>query len=235
MPKFRIRRSGRKSKDAKQDRQIKEVRKLVGVPQCYFWQTNLSGGLVPVAPSWATGPLLVQGTAQSTRLGDQVRIIGFEYRGSFHNQATAGEEEIVRFMVVLDHQTEAVTPTFGEIITDSTTAIRSIYSPFQPGNVSYPGDPSPHKGKAYRIMYETTFRLSAESVADAQAIRPDGAYPNSKFIHVRKRCNIVVRYRGNAGTIADLIQNSLSYGSWSQAGANVRESSAWTIYYQNIV
>jgi hypothetical protein len=120
-----------------------------------------------------------QGTTASTRVGRQVVIRDVEYSLAFYATPTTGIDQIDRFLLVFDRQSNGSAPTITDILESN--------SPFALLN----------KDTSSRFV------VIVDNVKSVNA----SAEPESNVLtgHVTRRVNKLVQFNaGNAGTIADI-------------------------------
>jgi hypothetical protein len=136
---------------------------------------------------------LVQGTTVSTRLGDQVRFVEFEYCGFLACPVTNGYEA-GRVVLFRDSQPSGVLPTVAELLCTASTG--SCFNPDLVGNQNLP---------RFKILANHYFVWQNETpFTTTQSFV-------SPVITGRVRLDFTSTYIGNAGTYADLQTNGLYF------------------------
>lgn len=156
---------------------------------------------VSVASAGTTGlsiMALSQGTAEGNRVGNQVSVDAFTYRGNITTPA-ANTGDNVRCILVLDHQPNGA--AFG--ITDVLFSASWI-APYNYDKVSMPGNV-----QRFTILRDFVVVVNAPSsvVATGTALMDvpfSGKSPT-------RWSGFSVHYQGNAGTVSDLVKNDLRW------------------------
>lgn len=127
---------------------------------------------------------LIEGNTSQTRDGGQVKFTSFRfaYNATIHASAS---RSLLRVMIVHDKQTNQATFTLADLLFDGTV-VDAIHSPYNINNAS-----------RFNILYDKVHVLST---ADETSI----------YRTIIRKLALKVRYDANAGTIADLSQDSLS-------------------------
>ncbi len=136
----------------------------------------------------------IQGDSNTQRNGNQLKIKSIYFQGSVQiNSAATGTSG--RILIVQDKQTNGAQFTSGEVLQDITTQ-DNIVSPYNTD------------GKyRFRVLYDKKFTLSTTGKQIA-------------LFKFYKKCDMHIRYDGNAGSIADLSSNSLSLLYMSSEATN---------------
>ncbi len=129
--------------------------------------------------------LLTQGDSSITRDGGSVKYTSFRlaYSWKINSNAT---DTFVRVMVVHDKQTNQAQFTLADLLFDATIK-DAIYSP-----------PNIDNASRFNILYDKVHNLTING------------QNRSVYRNIHKKLNIKTRYDANAGTVADLTQDSIS-------------------------
>ncbi len=126
---------------------------------------------------------LAQGTTVSTREGDQVKFVSL-YLNYFGDMSASATASTVRVVIVHDKQPNGATATNSQIFDDATVN-DLIISPKNLGNKF-----------RFKILYNKLHQMS---------INGNQNFRGSKYI----KLNMLTRYSGSAGTIADITTNNI--------------------------
>lgn len=148
---------------------------------------------------------LTPGTGATERIGQKITIRSLEYRGYNYVTPTDGTDQLQRIILVLDRQANASALTIAGVLQSA-----NVYSPRNLQN-----------RKRFKILYDKTFNLNASAEAGSRRF--------TKF-YMKLRRPIITDYNtGNAGTVADIVTNSLyliNLGT-NPAGATAGGSISW--------
>lgn len=132
---------------------------------------------------------LVPGNSASQRVGNKVTIKSLEMRARVQTTAATGVEQFCRWFIVLDRQANGAAPA---AITDilsanSVTSLRNL-----------------ENRKRFKIIVDKAFPMGATSVST-------GTVTSRMYkVYIKFRRPILVEFNnGVAGTIADIVSNSL--------------------------
>ena len=128
---------------------------------------------------------LAPGSSASQRIGQKVSVRSLEIR--LYNQVTAGTgvDQLHRQLVVMDRQANGAPPAIANILSAADVAA--------PRNLEY--------RKRFKVLLDKTFTLNATAEPGSQKWR--------KYYIKFKRPIVVEFNAGVAGTIADIVTNSL--------------------------
>ena len=131
---------------------------------------------------------LTQGTTGSTRVGTQISVVSLELWATAKTD-TDGVEQFGRFLLVLDTQTRGQSPTASGFPVLTSTSVNS--------------PPTMAAGIRYDILCDKRFAIGHHVTTGTETSRV--FYEIVDFTRP-----LVVQYNsGNAGTVADISQNSL--------------------------
>lgn len=161
-------------------------------------------GTVPVATGVARVTCLNdlgQGNTAETRVGNKILMKELSLEGTIYLPPTL-DADIYRLIVVLDHECYGSACTFAQYT--QGTVSQQIYS--------LPSMETVGKSKRFTVLADKQIVLNR---AD-----PPGASSSSVLhtISVKIPLNCSAQYSGNAGTISDLVRNSLCVIEVSSAG-----------------
>lgn len=130
---------------------------------------------------------LVPGSGASQRIGMKVEIKSIEVRGYMGGTPGTGVDQVLRWQLFLDRQTNGVAPAIGQqLLANNVYAPRSLIA-----------------RKRFKILMDKTYNINA--VGESGSFRTFKAY--MKF-----RRPIVMEFNaGTAGTVADIVSNSLFF------------------------
>lgn len=161
---------------------------------------NLIGSVVFLQPTLTT-------TGVSGRIGNKIAIRSLELRLRAAVTPGTGVDQIQRFTVVLDRQTNATGPTtLGQI--------------YQAGSIMSPRNLE--NRKRFKFIVDKTFGLNASGESGSQ---------RWFYFYIKFRKPVVVEYNNNAGspsTVADIVSNSMHLFS---SGSEAVGATAGTHYY----
>lgn len=127
---------------------------------------------------------ITQGTTDTARIGNHIRIKEITFRGIVADTVNA----IFRIIILWDRQPNGALPAFGEIISSG-----SVTGMYNHDTVVGCG------GQRFSVLYDKTL-FNTCKVAGAT---------DSKLAYFRKKVDKVVTYDANAGAITDLVSNNL--------------------------
>lgn len=145
---------------------------------------------------------LVPGTGASQRVGMKVALRTIELRGFVESYTGTGLEQEDRIMLLLDKQPNGVGPT---AITDFLTAA-TVVSPRNLAN-----------RKRFKLLWDQTFALGA--VATTTGTVTTRCFKK----YLRFGVPLIVDFNtGTAGTIADIVSNSLHFITFGTEGVGTQ-------------
>lgn len=145
---------------------------------------------------------LQPGTGASQRIGMKVAIRSLEFKGQVRVTAATGVDQIQRYIILLDRQANGAAPA---ALTDFLT-----------GGVYYSLRNLANR-RRFKAIHDRMFSLNASGEPDSQRCW--------KF-YIKFRKPIIVEFNaGNAGTVADIVTNSLYLMSLGQAPAGATAGS----------
>jgi len=148
---------------------------------------------------------LVPGTGATERIGQKITIRSLELRAYNYVTPATGEDQLHRMLIVLDRQTNAAALTIAGVLQSA-----NVYSPRNLQN-----------RKRFKILYDKMFNLNA-------AAEPGSRRALKMYMKLRRP--IIADYNtGNAGTVADIVTNSLyliNLGT-NPAGVTAGGSNSW--------
>lgn len=128
---------------------------------------------------------LVPGTGATQRIGQKIVIKSIEVRLRIYVDPNAGVRQLVRWMVVMDRQANGAAPTLAQIL--------NVNTPFGLRNLE--------NRKRFKIILDNVKYLAPLNEEG------DGCYWH---VYLKFRRPFVVEYNaGTAGTVADIVSNSL--------------------------
>lgn len=146
---------------------------------------------------------LVPGTGASQRIGMKVALRSIEFKGQVRVTAATGADQIQRYIVLLDRQANGAAPA---ALTDFLNGAGVYYSLRNLAN-----------RRRFKAIHDRMFSLNATGEPDSQRCW--------KF-YIKFRKPITVEFNaGNAGTVADIVTNSLYFISLGQAPAGATAGS----------
>lgn len=157
------------------------------------WNDSNCGATNPAVTGTVTGSYLCtiqQGTTDVTRIGNTIRVKRLKLSGFW----SSGAAEIVRLVVLWDKQPNGATPAIADIFVSGTPNVTTC---FNHDNVVGYG------GSRFEVILD---RMSTLEPDDTTTGTTD--YVTVKF---DKKMNKIVRYDGNAGTVADMVTGNLVF------------------------
>jgi len=137
------------------------------------------------------------GTTASTRIGTKVSIMSLEFRGYAYVTPATGVDQVQRFMIVRDGQTNATALTCAQVLQGSNV--------FAPRNLE--------NRKRFKILMDKAYTLNATA--------EPGSRRFFKF-YMKFRRPIIVDYNLNvAGTVGDIVTNSIYFVALGTEAAGV--------------
>lgn len=160
------------------------------------------------ATGWTIGlplPALAQGTSSTTRVGSHIDLTLID-ACCILNLNTAQAGDVVRCVLVVDHQPNGAAPAVADIMEDGVA------------NSLYNRDKVGFRGARFTILHDRMVNLSAPSAVVAAGTGEVWAH-----MRYRRRVKIPVQYQSNAGTVSDIIKNNIF---WMFAALNSSTSSS---------
>jgi len=163
--------------------------------------TNASAGVI------ATDSLLkaiTEGNTDQTRVGNRITVKSVMLRGRVLLPSATDNlltSQIVRIIVYLDRQANGATAAVGDIL--ASADFRSF------NNLD--------NSDRFRTLAETTIDLNAQGAAATAAAFAFGEVTQSFFL--KAKLNLDFKFKGNAGTVADLSGNNIGVLAISQTDA----------------
>lgn len=129
-----------------------------------------------------------QGTSDVTRVGNVIRVRRLKMKGFW----SAGVAEICRLVVLWDMQPNGAAPSIGDIF---VTATPNVTTCFNHDTVSGYG------GARFQVLFDRTSTLEPD----------DTTTGTTDYVTVSfdKKMNKIVRFDGNAGTVADMVTGNI--------------------------
>jgi len=157
---------------------------------------HISSSITSGVSSGVVTPLndLSQGTANSTRLGNQTRWVELEYCGYGYTPVTDASEAL-RFVIFKDTQPEGALPTVSELLCAANSS--SCFNPDLVGNQERPRF----------VILSNVFRIWN----NPGPFSTGAQNTLSEAISGRLRLDMTTTYEGNAGTYADIQTNGLYF------------------------
>jgi len=179
MPRKFLKRKLKKTKDAKQDRQIRVLSRRIGVPEYKY-----SGAIQDITQTSNTCIIygitdgIAQGTDGSTRIGDQISVkrISCKFYG-FNNNNAETVSNWVRFVLFWDDVYQGTDPTPGNILQAYVTtdhSLTNLLTDINSDRFKMPFEGTSGKTKAYRIIKD--WRMMLPSITTSGSV-------GLKFIH----------------------------------------------------
>lgn len=181
----------RKGKMFATKKDVKRVeRKLQGEVKTFLTSTT-SSVITDLAttPIRNPIPLIVQGSGNSSREGDRIKVVRFDMRALI-TQDVAIPATFVRIVIFKDTQNLGALPTFNDLL-NTTTATQNLVTHFDIQNRS-----------RFKVIYNKAFALT---VADKIEIP----------LHFSKKQNYTIKYKSNTGGVADLNGSGYFFYAWS--------------------
>jgi hypothetical protein len=160
-----------------------------------------SGGEYDPAANCLNAP--TQGTGESNREGRRIRINKIQLRGRINRPLAQDQNDcrnsgVVRVAIVLDTQTNGAQLNAEEVYDDDAGEAGDDIYGFR--NLEYT--------RRYKVLWSDIYTMH-----DICAF-PDGANTasivgNCHIIDVHLPCNIVTEFKANAGSVADIVDNSI--------------------------
>lgn len=145
---------------------------------------------------------LVQGTSQSTRVGNKIYVLNCYVKGSVRilkevNQVAADQTCQIFVALVKDTQTNGAQLNSQDVFVNTSAAAFGCPSPMR--NLLF--------HKRFKILKQDTFTLKPSTLSyDGTNLEQGG---DSKDFEWFCKLNMPVEFKANAGTVADIVDNSL--------------------------
>lgn len=156
--------------------------------------TIITSTASPVTPAVVQLSNIVQGDTNITRDGNQIKVTHIQLKYFFTINASA-VQTCVRILLVQDKQTNGTAHT-GATVLKNVTVFDNVNSPYLENT-----------RRRFRILYDRVHDLSDSGNKIGRGTK-------------NIRLNLPIRYAGNAGTIADITENSLELIHMSTEASN---------------
>ena len=232
MPKRFFKRKSSKSKTAKIERQVVRIQKYM--PRQELKTSTLSNNSFALtnAYAWDNPCDMKQGNANGSRAGNKITVLGMSVKGSWFTTAVNNTFSYVRGTLMLDRVTQGANPVTTEFLIDPATSIRAWCSNFDARCVKYRKGPhmNDRAAIAYQVLWDKSVVLYPYQGAVAGGSAQVASGKDNFEFNINVRCRIPIIYDGNAGTVADIMKNNITWGSFDTAAVGFEQSSI-TIYY----
>lgn len=172
------------------------------------WIESTASGAVPAysgSPRVTCLNDLGQGTTVSTRNGNKIICKAVQLEGFVHIPANQGSD-LYRLIVVIDSECYGSICSFAQYVQASSSAVYALPSAETVG-----------KGKRFTTLVDKF--IAVNNVTQTTA----GGCANFHPFSIRIPLNLPTHYSGNAGTISDIIKNSLCVIECSQYAQCISE------------
>lgn len=169
------------------------VRKCVKHTVEKKYLTVIGGTIVPGIAGTIIGAgveTIQQGTSDATRVGNEIDLVSVTVRGTISDSTAAPgpyPAGWIRLVLFYDKQTDGTAPTVTNVLEGA-----SVYQPFNHDYVVG------HGGGRFNILQSKLIKYESHAVANAA---DNTVIP---FVMHAKLSGKLVRYKGNAGTVADV-------------------------------
>lgn len=204
MPRYKSKGAYRNGKKKTLTQKVARLSRVVNNKERKFIDTQLKD--VAVANTMTITQLtnLVQGVTDSTRIGNQITVVGCLMRYIM----AADISTQIRVMLVEDKQTNGAIYLVGDLLQDGSTGGDNIVSPY---NADFK--------RRFKVHYDRNHQFDINSRATV-------------FVSKYFKLNIPIRYDTNAGTIADIQSSSLTFSATAELpAANVTHTIFLRVYY----
>lgn len=180
--------SASKTKDDKQDKEIRALRRRLPKLEKRYALSELSA--LALNTSWSFSILnnVIQGGTAQSREGNECNFFRLEMSGLIQTAAVVGGSAVCRMLVVQDRQANGATFAATDLFYDQT----DIWSLF---NV-----PLMHR---FSVLFDKTIDLNSYAANSSNI-----TYRSFKK---NKKIKVKTSYNGNVGTIADIEKNSIYF------------------------
>jgi len=137
---------------------------------------------------------LSEGNTDSTRIGNRITVKSVMLRGNANLPVTAAStdtSQIVRIIVYLDRQANGATAAVGDIL----------------ASADYRSFNNLDNSDRFRTLAETTIDLKLSGATETAGAYTYGETKKSFFL--KAKLNLDFKYKGNAGSVADLSGNNI--------------------------
>lgn len=194
-----------------QPKQIKNIKKSIKKiqNQVDLKFSDTSGGLNPAtAGNFRLLNSTVQGTTDITRIGDEVSATSIQVKGWVKADPTITSintdvSRAVRIIVFWDAQANGAAPTLAQLL-DLSVATDGTQAPY---NHTFQ--------KRFKILKDKFFAVNPFYVTTGPNVAD-----TMTFFRFKRKLGRRVKYNGNAGTIADIVSNSLYVVTITDSVAN---------------
>lgn len=192
---------GKLTKDAKQDKEIRRLKRLVGHPEVKYIDTAFTPAIT-LTTAGSIFPIngCAQGDQAFNRNGAMIKQLFIRIKGYVTLANTEVDDRLVRILLVRDIGTSGSTPslyantgTGAVAIIDNGGTAGLIPNVFSPKSMEY--------RDRFKVMYDKI--MTIHHTADNHTC----SYPFS--IHMK--CNIVTRYDTNTSAVTSIASNGLFF------------------------
>lgn len=179
------------------------------------WAESTASGVVPAysgSPRVTCLNDLGQGTTASTRTGNKIINKLLQLEGLVYIPANQGSD-IYRLVIVIDSECYGSLCTFAQYVQASSSAVYALASAETVG-----------KGKRFTVLVDKL--IPVNNVTQTSA----GGCANFLKLSIRIPLKLPTHYSGNAGTISDIVKNSLCVLECSQYAQCISEWQARLTY-----
>lgn len=164
-------------------------------PELKFFDTTKAGTAVATAGTIFDSSLLLmqEGNTDSTRIGNKIQLKSLMIRGTYvvTSATPAAGSNVVRIIVYQDRQANGATAAVTDIL--NTADYRSF------NNMD--------NTDRFRTLCEEVIEYNCQSAAGDGTANVTSEQVRTFFL--KKRLDIPIKYKGNAGTIADVASNNI--------------------------
>lgn len=195
----------KKSKDAKQDRQIALLKRRMPRIEKKYIDNYIVSQKFNTSFSFKLLNAVTQGDDYDNREGKRCHFFRLELAGTLNTRSVTGGSAVCRMMIIQDKQANEAVFSTADLLTDQND-IFSLYDPVY--------------AKRFKVLYDKIIDLNSQAANSANL--------TYRTFRRNKKISVDTSYVLSGGTIADIVTNSiyLVYGSNIASGTDDSEGSA---------
>ncbi|EJW72196.1 hypothetical protein WUBG_16896 [Wuchereria bancrofti] len=170
--------------------QSKRAYQATVAPETKFVDTGFTYTAQTATPTFTLMNPLVQGTTNGTRIGNKVQCRGLEVRAAVGLPAAPDNNTTMRVGIVVDFQSNGVVPTVGEIWNNGAAA--------------------PNVFASRNLNYIERFKILKDNLVSLSL-----AGPGVQNLIWHLPADVVTKYIGNTGGVADIETGAIYFYSFS--------------------
>lgn len=190
----------KKTKDAKQDKEIRHLKKMVGKPEVKYVDFVYSQATMNTTGDVEVMNICAQGTEPYQRIGNQIKCIFLTMRGYIIQGPTAATDRIIRFQILWDKAPRGAEPA---MYGNTGSGVQAI------NNNSANGGTIPEVFNPISQEWRDRFKVIKDKLIKVQM--NDTGTTSKIPIKFHMRLNRVTRFNDDTANINSLTTNALYF------------------------